>query len=358
MIVFWVAASALAAAAAGLVLFRAAAASQPAVDPTSAVYRRQLAEIDELAQRGLIAEDERRSAHAEAGRRLLRAAEAGPETWRTGGTVPLGILAAAGVAAAATLGLYVLVGHPGSADQPFARRLAEWRASDPASLQAPELAAVLERLTQERPDDAEAFRFLAVARGASQDPAGALRAVKRAVQLAPRRADLWELLGQAEIAIGDGAVTPQAEAAFREAARLDPSAFAARFHLARAQIDLGDKAGGVAAWQALLADMPADDPRRGSLVQAIAEAQGQASSRPSPAEGQLGMIRGMVQRLAARLAASPDDPQGWVRLVRAYAVLGDAPRRDAALASAKARFAGRPDVTAELDAAARAEPMR
>ncbi|MGB0682118.1 MAG: c-type cytochrome biogenesis protein CcmI [Magnetovibrionaceae bacterium] len=36
------------------------------------------------------------------------------------------------------------------------------------------------------------------------------------------------------------------------------------------------------------------------------------------------MIRGMVQRLADRLAENPDDRQGWLRLARAYDVLGEA----------------------------------
>jgi cytochrome c-type biogenesis protein CcmH len=66
----------------------------------------------------------------------------------------------------------------------------------------------------------------------------------------------------------------------------------------------------------------------------------------------------MVQGLAQRLAANPDDPEGWVRLVRAYAVLGDAAKRDAALRQARARYAARPQTLAQLDAAARAEPMR
>ena len=69
------------------------------------------------------------------------------------------------------------------------------------------------------------------------------------------------------------------------------------------------------------------------------------------------MIRGMVDGLAARLAQSPEDPAGWVRLVRAYAVLGETAKRDAAYASARARYASQPKVLGELDAAARAEPM-
>jgi cytochrome c-type biogenesis protein CcmH len=35
------------------------------------------------------------------------------------------------------------------------------------------------------------------------------------------------------------------------------------------------------------------------------------------------MVRGMVEGLAAKLKADGSDPQGWLRLVRAYMVLGD-----------------------------------
>jgi len=70
------------------------------------------------------------------------------------------------------------------------------------------------------------------------------------------------------------------------------------------------------------------------------------------------MIRGMVAGLAGKLEANPDDPDGWVRLVRAYAVLGDTAKRDAAYASARARYAEKPVVLNALDEAARAEPMR
>jgi cytochrome c-type biogenesis protein CcmH len=35
------------------------------------------------------------------------------------------------------------------------------------------------------------------------------------------------------------------------------------------------------------------------------------------------MIKGMVEQLAARLKASPDDADGWMRLGRAYAVMGE-----------------------------------
>ena len=47
------------------------------------------------------------------------------------------------------------------------------------------------------------------------------------------------------------------------------------------------------------------------------------------------MIRGMVQRLADRLKENPDDLAGWQRLERAYRVLGDTAKADAAAAEIK-----------------------
>ena len=66
----------------------------------------------------------------------------------------------------------------------------------------------------------------------------------------------------------------------------------------------------------------------------------------------------MVAGLAARLQANPEDPDGWVRLVRAYAVLGETAPRDAAYAKARARYAAKPAVLQALDDAARAEAMQ
>jgi cytochrome c-type biogenesis protein CcmH len=171
------------------------------------------------------------------------------------------------------------------------------------------------------------------------------------------------MLGVSLVAEAGGQETPGAVTAFRQALKLDPHAVLARFHLARAQAQGGDRTGAVAALKALQADMPIEDPRRASLAQAITEAEGPAPSAAAAAVAgaapgdRIQMIRGMVANLAAKLKADPDNPEGWVRLVRSYAVLGDAAARDAALTEAKARYRGRADVLQQLDAAAKTEPM-
>jgi len=362
MIVFWATAGVLSALAAMLVLARAAKAATLAepVEATPILYRRQLAEIGQLAERGLMGEAERKSAEIEAARRMLAAADQPVETWTTGARSRWPVLLAAIAAPALALGVYLGLGSPAMPDEPYAGRLKQWLAESPANLTPPEMAAVLGKLTKERPNDPEGFRYLALAEGASQNPAGAVRALRRAVKIAPERADLWEMLGEALIMQSGGDVTPDARAAFAEDLKLDPKAVAARFHLARARIEAGDKAGGLAGWRALAADMPADDPRVPALKAAIAEAEGAPAAPVAPAVtgDQMTAIRGMVAGLAERLKASPDDPEGWVRLVRAYAVLGDTAKREAALKEASTRYAKRPEILEQLAKAASAEPMR
>lgn len=356
MIAFWVVAGVLSAAAAGLILQNAARAARRAgsADPTSAVYRRQLREIDDLAGRGLIADEERKSAHAEAARRLLSAADtvATPWTAQAGHRRP--VLLAALLAPFAALALYLAVGAPGLPDQPFRGRIAAWRALDPAMLTAPQMAAVLKALIAERGPDAEAYGFLAKAEIAADNPSGAIRALRRAIELAPQRVDLWEGLGEVLMIEAGGEVTPPAQRAFAEALKRDPASVISRFHLARGRIAAGDRDGGLSDWKALAAELPQGDPRRAAVESAIAQAQG----APPAATGEMAAIRGMVEGLATRLEASPEDPEGWVRLVRSYAVLGMDSERDAALAKARGRYADRPEIVKALEIAAKTAPMR
>ena len=362
MIGLWIAAALLSAGAAALIVRRAflGARRAAAPGPELAVYRRQMTEIDELADRGLLAEAERRSIRAETGRRLLAAAERTEPPPRA--ALPAIILALAAAAPLVAAGAYLGLGAAGYADQPFAARLAEWRAADPGTLSAPQMAAVLRQIAAERPSDPEPLRNLALAELASDQPMEAVQALERAIALAPARAELWAALGQAELGAQNGEASADSRAAFQRALALDPANADARYYLARARIAGGDAAGGLADWRALSAALPATDARKAALEQEIravtatgvlpttAEASaGPQTSAPSVGGAQ---IQAMVDGLAARLKANPDDPAGWVRLVRAYAVLGEIDRRDAALSEARRRFAGKADALAALGAAA------
>jgi cytochrome c-type biogenesis protein CcmH len=356
MIWLWVAAAIVSAGMAALIVQRAARAANQGrgANAALAIYRRQMTELDEMADRGLIAEGERRSVRAETGRRLLAAAERTDPPLRA--ARPLPIVIAAGLVPLVALGVYLAVGAPGLEDQPFAKRLADWRAADPQSLTPPQMAAVLRVIAAERPTDPEPLRHLAVAELDSGQPLEAEQALQRAISLAPQREDLWEMLAETSVMQANGEVTPDAAAAFRKALTLDPSAPGPRYYLARARISGGDVAGGLADWRALAASLPPGGQLQTALAAEIQQvtrtgklaeqAQPEAPPQVGPAQ-----IQGMVDGLAQRLAAHPDDAAGWVRLVRAYTVLGETGRRDAALAEARRRFAGRADVLSALDAA-------
>jgi cytochrome c-type biogenesis protein CcmH len=355
----WIAAALVSAGLAALVVQSAARATRRAGadNPALTVYRRQMAELDELSDRGLLAEDERRSVRAETGRRLLAAA--GRAEPRLTASRPALILAAAAAAPLMAAGVYLGLGAPGFADQPFAHRLADWRAADPATLTPPQMAAVLRALAAERPGDPEPLHHLAIAEFESGQPLEAVQALQRAIALAPHRADLWDLLGAAEVAEANGDVGADAMAAFRRAVSLNPAAPLPRYDLARAKITAGDVAGGLADLRAIQTLFPPGDRRRMMLDQQIAQiaatgklaaAAPDSAPQPEPSVGGP-QIQAMVDGLAARLKASPDDPSGWVRLVRAYSVLGEVDRRDAALADARRRYAGHADILAALDQA-------
>jgi cytochrome c-type biogenesis protein CcmH len=371
MIALWIAAAVFSALASTLIVLRAAraasAAEQPREDPALAVYRRQLAEIDELAERGLIPEEEHRSAHTEAARRLLSAADQAKPAAAPGAgakTARWAVIAAAAAVPLIAVALYLKVGSPGLPDQPFAARLESWRKADLSTLSPQQLAALLQTAVAKNPDDPMPLYYLARAQAESGDLASAEHNLRKAIQLAPARGDLWSMLGTILSSQPGGENAPDTIKAFQQARLLDPADPDARYFLARAKIASGDVEGGLADWRALTGDLKPDDPRKPVLDQEIAvvdktHALPQAE-QPADASGaaqggdQQAFIKAMVDRLAARLQSQPDDPAGWARLIRAYAVLGDQPHEAAAMARAQALFKTRPADLKTIQSAASA----
>jgi cytochrome c-type biogenesis protein CcmH len=360
MWIFWIAAGGLAAAAAALIFARSAAAARaaaaPAEDPALGIYRRQLSDLDVLAGRGVMGPDELQAAKAEAGRRLLAAADTRRRPERPGGRrARTAVLAAAIVAAVAALGLYLKLGSPGLKDEPYQARLAVWR-SDPSRLGAPQMAALLRAIAQQKPGDVKLYDYLGRAEMAAGDDVAAAQAFRKAIRLAPRRADLQAMLGEALATDAGGVPSPEARRAFQQALALDPSNAAARYYMGRADIAAGQVEQGLSVWRGLAADLPPNDAHRTALLAEIDAVGRQGVDTPTPpapsnqpgrAAGsippaQLSFIRAMVAKQADDLNAHPDDPAGWARLVRSYGVLGDKAAQAQALAKAQKVFAGRP----------------
>lgn len=355
MIVFWIAAALLSAATVALVAYFAGREPQGAgADPSAVVYRRQLDEIDEMAARGLLEEDERKDARAEAGRRLLGAGELVAENAPTRRAKQI-IIGASVLSALAAMGVYFLIGAPGRPDMPFKRRAAEWTKmaeTDPGQMDAERLAVVLKDVVAKRPNEPQPLYFLALSQLRSGQVQLSIHNLRKVAKMAPDQPEVWGTLGEALTAAqNDGSVPAEAVQAFNKAIALDPKALKPRFFLAKARIDGGDKAGGLADWRTLLAEQQPGSPEAGAIQEEIARVEG-GGTRIAKADPQSEMIQGMVAGLAEKLKQNPNDSAGWARLVRSYAVLGDTAKMNAALEEARRIFKDKPSERAAIEAAA------
>lgn len=263
MTIFWITMALMAALSGLLVLAGARRGADAGAFVTPASASEELAELDRLKARGLLDDAAWAAARAEAGRRILSAQrEAAPVAagardrfWVLGGIV---------VAVAAAVGLYLTFGAPGLPDQGFDRRVDEW-STQLDTLAPPQVAAVVARVVEERPNDHEALAMLGAARFEAGDPIGAVSAFRRAVALQPQDARSWTRLGESLVRANDGAIGGDAEAAFREALKLDPNQGGARYFLGEAALARGDAATVREMWLPLIAAMDPRDPARAEL---------------------------------------------------------------------------------------------
>ncbi len=323
------------------------------------VYRAQLAELETEVARGLIGPAEAEAARLEVQRRLLKADAAGAERHQTGSprlTLITIVAIAVAVPLFATL-LYLRLGNPGLPGQPL-DQMARERATA-AEQQLAQVSNIVDRLRQrliEQPDDLRGWLLLGRTLVALQRYPEAVTAYEAAARLAPRDAAAQTGYGEALTMTAEGSVTPSAAAAFARAAAIDPKAPTARYYLGLAKFQDGNAAGAYDDWMALAQEAPADAsylPMLKERLTVVGRTIGRDPSAafapgggPGPSRDQMdaaagmseqdrgAMIRSMVDNLAARLAAQPDDFDGWMRLARARTVLRELPESRAALAQA------------------------
>jgi cytochrome c-type biogenesis protein CcmH len=148
-------------------------------------------------------------------------------------------------------------------------------------------------------------------------------------------------------------VTAEAKAEFERAVALDAEEVKARYFLGLAAEQDGRTADAASIWRAMLEKAPANAPWRPLVQGALVRVGG--SPVPGPSNDAVAaakdmsdtdrsaMIHSMVDRLAARLKQNGDDVEGWLRLVRAYMVLGDTDKAKAALSDARQAVAKDPE---------------
>jgi cytochrome c-type biogenesis protein CcmH len=334
-------------------LARRAGGSAEDSDAAIAMFRSQLADIDTEFDQGRLAPHQAAAARTEITRRMLEAAGREHERANLGAQVPAELpwrisaaIGIAGLLPAGSLAVYVMVGTPAAFNPPPVANAV--RGAGPHDMS--ELAGAADQLKarlDSDPDHPEGWVLLGRTLATLQRFAEARDAYTHAISLKPDAPQLHAELGEVLVLAAEGNVTSAAQAEFAKSGN-DPRA---RFYGAEAALQRGDTTAAKTALQALLADAPPDAPWRQAVASRLAEiAPGEAQtsvktpSGPSTQdiaaaqslspEQRQAMVRGMVERLAARLQQNPDDKEGWARLAHAYEVLGDTDKAEAARARA------------------------
>ena len=236
-------------------------------------------------------------------------------------------------------GVYALVGRP---------HIAQREAGGINTREINGLIPFLIERVHQHPEDARAWRYLGQAYMTANDPRNAAKALAKVIALTGKGdAQLDAAYGEA-LVLGSGSEVPQEAAdAFAAALAADPRNPPARFYLGLYKATHNDRAGAIALWQSLLADTPTSAPLHQLLVDRIAMLTSQGpGGKPNP--------RAMVDMLASRLKADPNDALGWVRLMRAYTVLGEKEKALQALTDARKAFADNKDAQTAFTTAAKA----
>ena len=322
----------------------------------AAVYRDQLSEIERDVSTGLINPPEAQAARVEISRRLLAAADnqRAPSGTNVGLRRMAAIVALVGLPVVA-VGLYGALGSPGLPDFPLAERS---RAPD-GTQSLENLIAQVEQHLEKNPTDGRGWSVIAPVYGRLGRLDDAVRAFRNSItyngESAARRADL----GEALVGAAGGVVTAEAKAEFERAVALNAEEVKARYFLGLAAEQDGRTADAASIWRTMLEKAPANAPWRPLVQDALVRVGG--SPVPAPSNDAVAaaknmsetdrnaMIHSMVDRLATRLKQNGDDVEGWLRLVRAYMVLGDTDKAKAALSDARQAVATDPERLQQLN---------
>ncbi len=318
------------------------------------VYRDQMAEVDRDAAAGLISAEEAENARAEIGRRLLSSADkasketdASPKASRH----PLAQAFIILLLPALGIGLYLYAGSPGVPDAPLAARLA-----NPGNDVALLLAKAENHLIQ-NPDDGAGWDLVAPIYLRNRRPTDAANAYRQAIRIRGESAERLSGLGESIVASNQGLISSEATDAFRKALSIDRNDARAEFYLAFAMEQEGRRMEALAAFQSLAKTSPPDAPWQPIVAQHIASLQN-APDQPAPNPAAPGnptaadvaaaqdmsagdrqqMIQNMVAGLDDKLKADPNNFEGWMRLVRSYAMLKQADKASDALDRALKAF--------------------
>lgn len=347
----------------------------------TSIFTDQLREIERDRGLGVIGEKEAELAKIEIERRLIAAARnvTAPRpispTWRT-----VALVAAVGFVVLGSVNFYALRGSPDKTGRPppspvaaTAQEPAQNAAGTPTASEVDAMIGKLAKRLEQNPNDADGWRMLGWSYFNTQRYEESAAAYGKAMAIDPANLDYKAGHAEALVQNAQGMVTPRAQDLFAEVLKADPKELRARFYMALAREQAGDFSSALDGWLSLLADAPSDAgwvPDVKNRVADLAKKTGRdvsaamtsapaisqeemAAVKALPAEDQQAMIKGMVERLAEKLAQSPHDSEGWLRLIRSRMVLNQPDLAKEALKKALAEFAGDPAISNQIAASAR-----
>lgn len=327
-------------------------ASSGAGGSDAEVYKDQLGEIERDVARGMLNEAEADAARIEISRRLLKANDLREDSLdetsaptasklRSGAV----LVTAFALVPVSALAIYLAFGSPGTADRPLSDRLASSVENQDVAI----LIARVEAALAEDPDDARGWDILAPIYARQGRFAEARGAYEQFLRIQGDDPFVLVEVGELIVLENQGMVTQEAMGWFVEGLGLDPTNPKARYYRALGLVQDGQQDEARSILLALrnesTADAPwletvdalLDDMDSVALLPAPDSASAQAIA-DLPQQDQQAAIEGMVAGLAARLQESPDDLEGWTRLIRAYTVLEAPVQAASALAAALDHF--------------------
>ena len=356
--------------------FRRQAGAAPREDYDLNAYKDQLTEVEKDLERGLVSEAEAVAARTEIKRRMLAIIPADQTVAAQEGGRVMMISIGAFISVGAIAG-YLWLGSPNQPDVPFAsRNIAQQTASSSQSpAQDGGLTSVVTSLAKRlkaNPNDMQGWILLGRSYMSMERSNDAAQAFKRAIDLGGNRPDVLADYAEALAIAADNSVPAEARLTFFQVLSDDPYNVKARFYLGLDQAQQGNFRDAMQQWTDLITVSPPGAPwieqvrsqidkagRSGKVdsqtikpskaALALAKVRparppraktppattARSSDAPGPTredmkaaqemlpEDRQAMIRSMVQRLADRLEETPNDKQGWMRLARAYEVLGE-----------------------------------
>ncbi len=328
------------------------------------VYLEQLDEVDRDLGRGQIGASEAELAKAEIARRLIALDASSAKTRNAANFTTTTLVTAICtfiLLPVVSVTAYIALGNPQRPDMPLEARMN----ADPKTQSIEELVARAEARAQNNPNEVQGWLVLAPVYMRLGRVDDAVSAYRKIISLTGSNADHEASLGEALTIAARGVITAEAKQHFENAAKADQSAIKPRFFLALALGQENKFDESIQAWKLMLAKGPQDaawyKPAQGELARirklaglpAIPQTDAPLVSDNSGAakiggpskqdianaarmstKDRTAMIAGMVANLEAKLEEDPSNIDGWLRIIRSYAVLGR--KNDAATALTKA----------------------